>query len=456
MKIFMGSLQQETNTFSTVPCRPEDFDKVYGEAMFERTPAGDVFARAGAEVIPSFYAIAVPSGRMKKDGYIKMVDEMVEMLREAGEVDGVWLYMHGAMDVEEIGSGELYLLKKLRAVTGMKIPYAVALDFHADISPEIVNYANIIRGYRTAPHRDMKETQAKAAELLVGCIKKNLLPTPSMRILPYILTGDRVLTDDEPFASVNRYMDKEESEGNMITASVFIGQNWADTPNNHITIITICDSHDKSEKYADILAEKMGEVVDYQRGAAEQIMPDKALKLAVASEDKLVFVSDSGDNVTAGANGNRTDMLSLCVSMGVENTLVAGIYMQDKYKEALSAGIGGRVYLDVCDKEFTVMQLSEKLIGWDGEDCGGSCLLSDGKLDVIITENRCAVVAPGQIESAGTDYRNYKIIVVKLGYLWPELAKTGGASIIAASDGESCTDIHRLPYKNLMPETELI
>jgi len=455
MRIFMGSLQQETNTFSTVSCQPENFDVSSGKDMFERTPATEVFLVAGAELIPSYYAIAVPSGRMKQDDYIKMVDKMADSLRNAGHVDGVWLYLHGAMDVEGIGSGELYLLKRLREISGFDIPYSVAMDFHGNLSEEIVRYANIIRGYRTAPHRDMKETQIKAAELLLFCIKNAVLPEPAMKILPVILPGDNVLTDDEPFAQINRIMDRAEQARNVLSASVFIGQNWADTPNNHISILAMSSDYERAERFTEELKTEFQRIIPFYKGAAERLLPEDALKKALLCQER-VYLSDSGDNTTAGAQGNRTDMLKLCLAIPDRKILVAGIYLPEVYRKCRAAGIGRPIFFEEVGETFTIKTIGDGLIGWDGENAGGCCLISHGKLDVILTENRCAFVAPEQLTSAGTDYRKYSIIVVKLGYLWPELAKTGGKSIIASSDGESCTDTHRLPYKNLASQTELI
>ncbi len=453
MRIFVGSLQQETNTFSTVGCRPEDFDIVRGEAMAERTPAIGIFREKGAEVIPSYYAIAVPSGRMKKGDFLMMVREMEEALRDAGKVDAVWLYLHGAMDVEELGSGELYLLKTLRAVTGMSIPYAVALDFHANLSPEIVRYANVIRGYRTAPHRDMKQTQEQTARLLIACVEGRCLPTPCMEVIPVILPGDRVLTDCEPFASVNRLMDEMEQRREVMSVSVFIGQNWADTPNNHISIVAIGEEENAS-RCVGLLREKLYKILPHYRTNQEGASPAEALEKARKIKGKTVFLSDSGDNTTAGARGNRTDMLSLCVSMDVDHTLVAGICLPDLCREAMTEG-NGSIEIGGCGK-FTVMKSTEQLRGWDGENCGNAVLISDGKRDVILTERRCAFVSPAQFASLGVDCKNYEIVVVKLGYLWPELSQTGGLSIIAVSDGESCTDLHRLPYRELAEGTVLL
>lgn len=62
----------------------------------------------------------------------------------AKKIDGIWLYLHGAMEVEEIGSGEVALLSAIRKKVGYDIPISVALDFHANNSTELTKYTNII------------------------------------------------------------------------------------------------------------------------------------------------------------------------------------------------------------------------------------------------------------------------------------------------------------------------
>ena len=95
-----------------------------------------------------------------------------------GGVDGIWLYLHGAMEVEDIGSGELALLRMIREKVGFNVPIALALDFHANNTQELMALVNVVVGYRTAPHRDMRETELRAARLLVHCIEKRCCRSP--------------------------------------------------------------------------------------------------------------------------------------------------------------------------------------------------------------------------------------------------------------------------------------
>ncbi|MDO8685583.1 MAG: M81 family metallopeptidase, partial [Clostridiales bacterium] len=184
MRIIVGSLQQETNTFSPIHSVYEDFDVVYGDRMLEKIAATEVFHKAGVELIPTLYANAVPSGKLDERSFNMFKNELVDAIPANKKPDGIWLYLHGAMEVENIGSGEVALLSAIREKVGFDLPIALALDFHANNSEELAELANIICGYRTAPHTDMKESQVRAAELLLLCIKENLLPKPVVLKIP--------------------------------------------------------------------------------------------------------------------------------------------------------------------------------------------------------------------------------------------------------------------------------
>ena len=150
-------------------------------------------------------------------------------LSEKG-LDGIWLYLHGAMYVDQIGSGETYLLQQIRRKVGDRVPIALALDFHANMTDEMCALANVVCGFRTAPHIDQIETERKAMLLLFRCIEEHLLPKPQM-VRPYMLIpGDAVQTDLYPMKQVMEESDLIEEEEGILCAQVFGGQQWVDSP----------------------------------------------------------------------------------------------------------------------------------------------------------------------------------------------------------------------------------
>ena len=460
MRIFVGSLQQEVNSFSLTPGVMEDFDFIEGPAMLQKIAAAKVFEREGAEVAPSYYANAVPSGKLPRDVFLQLVDKMVSYAKHSGPFDGVWLYLHGAMDIDGVGSGEVALLKALREATGYDAPYAVALDFHANNDPDIVKYANIICGYRTAPHSDMPQTQIKAAELLMRAVKSKILPRSVMATIPAIMTGDMVITANHPMDKVLKRLDAiEQNDGEVMSISFFNGHNWVDGPNNRASVIaTVKSDVTKGLMYAREIAEFYWSVKGEIKFMIEALPPDAALGRSAECAERPCFVSDSGDNTTAGAPGDGAYLLREAIKLGMRDTAFGGIFDKAAYATCVRAGIGGAadILLGSCSAEryeplpLTVtVQSLHTLLGWDGEDAGGAALVRTGGIDIIITEGRTAFTTPEIFLSAGVDISKYKTVAVKLGYLYPKLAEAAGRAILATTPGVSCIDVKALKFTKI-------
>ena len=77
------------------------------------------------------------------------------------------------------------------------------------------------------------------------------------------------------------------------------------------------------------------------------------------------------------------------------------------------------------------------IISYTGSDAGRSATLDCGAMTVVITENRAAMCRPDIFASIGLDFKDYKITVVKLGYLFPELAEVAKRAILAFTPGAS-------------------
>lgn len=76
-------------------------------------------------------------------------------------------------------------------------------------------------------------------------------------------------------------------------------------------------------------------------------------------------------------------------------------------------------------------------------DCGG--------ITVAITKNRAAFCRPDIFASVGLDYTKYHIVVVKLGYLFPELAEEAERSILAFTPGASTESFRCAPAEHRRP-----
>jgi microcystin degradation protein MlrC len=216
----------------------------------------EYFSSMGAELLPTIYANAVPGGRLREADFLDIAEELVSMIPGRG-IDGIWLYLHVAMEVENLGSGELFLLRMVREKIGFKVPIALALDFHANITFELMQLVNIVAGYRTAPHKDIQLTELRAAKLLVHCIQHQFLPKPQMSRANVVVPGDCVLTDESPLREIMQEATALEKIPGMLVCNVFNGKPWVDAPNMGPSMVCV---HEWDERIAKTAADKLAKM----------------------------------------------------------------------------------------------------------------------------------------------------------------------------------------------------
>jgi microcystin degradation protein MlrC len=458
MKIVVGSLQQESNTLTTRRSTREDFVLYRGTAMLPHIAVTDYLTSRGMELVPTLYANAVPGGPLGEVDFHSMADELVAMIPASG-MDGIWLYLHGAMEVVNIGSGEVALLRMVREKIGFGVPIALALDFHANNSPELVRLANVIVGYRTAPHRDMLETELRAAELLMHCVEHQILPRPQMARVNVVVPGDCVLTDEQPLRGIMAAAAQIERQPGMLACNVFNGQPWVDAPNMGPSMICIHESDDAVAKAAAIqLAKRFFEARHEFKFTIDACEPAEALDRAVVESARPVFVTDSGDNTTAGSSGDNACLLRLLQEKGLKGVLLGGLTDEPAVLLCHAAKVGDRLTLDVGGTiepgsvrtaiEGTLLYKGD-IEGWYGENAGPCAVLRCAGIDVIITARRCAFTRPRIFERVGLCLDEYQIVVVKLGYLFPELVKVAKRTILALTTGGSTERLQDMGMKQI-------
>ncbi|HZJ82958.1 MAG TPA: M81 family metallopeptidase [Clostridia bacterium] len=455
-KILVGALRQETNSFSPIITTAEDFTVVKGEEMLDYIAATQVFLEANIEIIPTLYASALPNGKVHEQCYREYTEYILDHISRDVNIHGVWLYLHGAMDVINIGSGEAFLVSEIRRKVGPNIPIAVAMDFHANNTKQLMDSANIIYGYRTAPHTDSKETQIKSAKILLKCIEEDILPRPIMIRVPLLFPGELVTTGIEPTKSLISELNLIDKKEDILCSSLFSGMPWADIPNNGATVVVVGKGDAKlAEKEATHLAQMFWDIRKKFRFEEEASEPEESIDKALNATEKPVFISDSGDNVTAGAPGDNAYMLNMLLNKKAKGVLVAGITDRPSVQLCNEYNIGDPVKLHIggtLDKQSQIAEVAG-ILKWkgalsnDGEIQTKAVVVSVKDIDVIITDIRHSFTSPNIIEGAGIKISDYKIIVVKLGYLFADLRKISKRSFLALTPGTSCCDLTKLEYK---------
>ena len=459
MRIAIGSLQCEGNSLTPIHTRREDFDFAAGEDMYEKIRIWDLLEGKQAEIIPTIYAHALPGGQVVLEDFLQLAQELVDGIPAEG-LDGVWLYLHGAMCVEQIGSGEEYLLRKVREKVGPKIPISVAMDFHADNSDAVPELCNCITGFRTAPHTDHFDAQLRAMRALFVCMEKHILPRPQLERASVVICGDAVQTDLEPLKSIMDEARKMEEElPGMLAVQVFNGQPWIDEPYMGPNFVVTHESDpDLARTCAAKLARMFYDARHDFRFLIETAEPEEAVRLAMEDQNEMVFLSDSGDNTTAGASGDNAFMINRLREAGASNVLIAGIADEEACELCYNASIGDTLTLQVggrLDSESESTVITGKLIhrgniiSYTGGDGGPTATLDCGDMTVVVTRSRAALCRQDIFDSIELDFRKFHIIVVKLGYLFPDLAKAAPRSILVFTPGSSAERLEDMHLKRI-------
>lgn len=451
MKILVASFQCESNSKAKLHPTKSDFEYFKGEDIFKKLVVKEIFEKEGFEVIPSIYAVALPSATVELETYNYYADQILEDVRQNADVDGVYIFFHGSMEVEEIGSGELYLLKKIREIVSKNCLVALSLDAHANITDELPMYANIISGFKTVPHIDQKECQERAAKALCYCLKNKVTPQAYMWRVPFLLKNDTLQTAYEPLRGLIAETLALEEREDVFTANLFLGHCWIDAPNTSASTVVCASDKEQAERIAKDLANKLWATRRDYKFLCEAELPEECVKRAIAGKEKRIFITDSGDNTTAGAEGDTLGLLELLLQASpVKKTCVAGITNQEIVEAFWDKKDGEAVVLPIFGGVTATVKVHGEILGWTKEIIGRSLTVTIGNVDAVFTELRSAFIEKGNFDKANVDLLSYEIVVVKLGYLFTELKPYADRELFALSDGASCVELARLNLKQII------
>src|SRR5690242_11298327 len=105
MRIAIGGLHTECSTYSPVLMSVDDFRVLRGEELL-RAPQFDFLDGSGTELSPLLHARAVPGGPVSRVAYESFKAEFLDRLKAALPIDGLYLAMHGAVNVEGMDDAE--------------------------------------------------------------------------------------------------------------------------------------------------------------------------------------------------------------------------------------------------------------------------------------------------------------------------------------------------------------
>ena len=479
MRIITGGMNHESNSLNPIITGEDDFVVFYGSDIFEKgmlpyyssTGVIETLRRAGADIIPTVLARAVPNGVVSARFYQKLKAEMIGRVKaalEKGPVDGVCLSLHGSMKVEGLGCAEGDLTQALRELLPA-LPFTAALDMHATITPELLASVDGFVGYKTAPHVDCRETGAEAAAMLLESIASGTKPRTACSRLPVLIAGEKSETEAEPMASLIALCREAEQRPGVSAASLLLGFPWADDAHNGVSVLvtgTGGAEMDALQKTADELAAAFWARRKDFRFRVEHYDSRAAMQTAYAAVleqgQSPVFVSDSGDNPTAGAAGDATDLFEKVLeTMDTAEKLptpllFSGFYDQRAAAACVKAGPGASVDIslggnwDTANGRKIPLRVTVQKTARDyGPYKSDLALTAFGNLRIVITSKHIGFGDEELLPALGVRAEDHCLVVVKLGYLEPCFRSIAARAIMALSRGCSNEALETIPYRNV-------
>jgi microcystin degradation protein MlrC len=464
-RIAIAGLAIESSTFSPA---------LTDEAMFRARVGDDVFSfysfldpdssqRKRANWIPTLRAHAIPGGAVTREAYESLVNKTLTMLKDSLPYDGLFFDIHGAMSVVGLDDPEGDFIKRIREVIGYETLISTSMDLHGNVSKTLAQNSDIITCYRMAPHEDSRESDKRAVENLLARIESGK-GKPAYKAwipVPILLPGEKTSTRVDPGKSLYAKVAPAADEEGIVDAAIWIGYAWADEPRNHAVVMVTGDDKAKVTSTAESLANAFWKV----RNEFEFIAPTATLKeslnLAIASDKHPFMISDMGDNPTAGGAGDVTWTLAQILarpefkSADGPSLIYASIPGPEFVDKAVAAGVGGQVSGTAgaaVDARFSPpIQLTGTVTAIETGDPSAETevVVKIGSVSVIVTKKRKPYHRESDFTNLRLNPRESDIVVVKIGYLVPELYDMRADWIMATTPGGVDQDLERLEFKRI-------
>ena len=392
--------------------------------------------QAGAwQPVPSLLAMAEPNGPVEQAFFNRLMQRWERDLTEAGDLDGVYLVLHGAGLATEDHDPEGTLLALVRRIVGPDTPVVGTFDLHANVSDADVTLLNGFVGYRTNPHLDMRERGAEAAALLRRLLSgtRSYLAHIRLPIVPPTvtqLTGKDAV--NRPYGELidlgQQRMAEPPYDGRILNVSVMGGFAFADTPFNGLTVVVTATDQDAADALAGEIAQAGWDRRNRFRPTLTSL--DEAVRLAKTTTTPLIF-ADVADNPGGGGRGNTMAILQCFHAAGIDNALVGVIHDPALAAEAHDKGLGAafqarfnRAGGDAFSQPFTAQAVvtglrDQPISGRRGIyanntiDIGKAAALTLNGITVIVLTHRYQCADPVFFECFGIDIAAARVVVVK-------------------------------------------
>ena len=446
-----------TTTSMLAPLRGSDVLEAWG---FWRD-GGSLVDRA--EWVGILQARGIPGGPIPADDYAALKAEILSGLRAAhaeAPLAGLVLDIHGAGSVVGLDDMEGDLALAVRAVVGPACLISTGMDLHGNVSRTLVETLDLLTTYRTAPHVDWCETKERAARNLLDRLARpagSRRPAKAWVPVPILLPGEMTSTRQQPAARLYARVPEVEALVGVLDAGIWIGYPWADEPRNCAVVVVTGDDAGLVFARATDLARELWSSREEFGFVAPAGSLEEVLGAASASPAHPYLISDSGDNPTAGGAGDVTWTLhrlldSAALAGSGRRAIYASLPDPEGAAAAASAGVGADVRIlvgaRVDDRHAPPVEVAGPVtaVVWSDDL---EVVVATPHVDVVLTGRRRPYHREEDFTRLGLDPRDADIVVVKIGYLEPELYDLAADWMLALTPGGVDQDLARLGHRRI-------
>ena len=451
-RVFLAQFMHETNTFHPLPTNKFK----YFPPKPCRTDEMKVWEGTELTIVPGVGASPDGGGTVQERPCREAIARVIKSLKEKMPVDAVFLQLHGAMFAEEVGPGETVLIEEVRRVVGPNVPIACTFDLHGNIPARLAEAGDVLVGFKTAPHIDRQETAEHAGRLLLETLRGEIKPVSYVLPIPIIVQGEKAMTTAEPFHSLVEEAKKLEREGlpghkeKILAATLFVGCAWTDSHDTGMAAMVTADGSRETARAAAVhLARLVWDARERFKYGCETADLAEGVERALNAPQSTVFLTDSGDNVTASAPGDLPIVLRHLLEQKAPDAVVADIFDAAAAQKCFAAGEGKRLKLSIGAKiekrHGPPLECEAEVVKLIDAKPRMAVVRIDG-VQAIIAEKVVAFKTPEQFRACGIDPLAHKIVVVKQGYLYPKLTAIAPRHIMLLTPGAADMRIEKLNY----------
>jgi len=483
-RFVLAMMRHETNTFSPLPTPLPAFGRsgvgngpvagaeavrLYRGTNNPLAAFIDAAEQAGAEYEVPIAANAAPSGLVTDDAFETIAAAVLEAV--ARGCDGLMLDLHGAMVTDRHDDGEGALLRRVRALAP-DLPIAVALDFHTNLTEEMVRNATVITGYCTYPHTDMHETGARAARTLLRAIDGEVSPVMLWRSLPMLTHMLKQTPAAQPMKDIMDRAMAAERHGAVLNASIFGGFPLADIPHVGLAGLIVAD------RGAMIAAQRLLDELmhlAWERRADfvfEVEPPAVSLARAKTLEGGPIILVDHGDNCGAGGNQDVMEVLEETIRQGLTDVVAGPFWDPAAVAQMAAAGVGAEVTLLLGGKtDMPALKLKGKPLKVSGRvrcitdgrftvtgpmqtgtrmSMGRTAVLETPGIDIVVSENRFEPFDTGCFTHCGIDPARKRYVLIKSRqHFRAGFGPIARHVVLVAGPGVCASDYSLFPFEKL-------